>query len=295
MYMSASSPWYFIEAYYSFIIFVLSVMLSSILFFVFFCGWEIKIIIFMSSIRKSIEIFERVTIFCDLHTMYCSLILVGFIFIVNGYADSIEDRYYFNLILRVLWRYPILKQTLIHRCSKELDKCKNNKILRSYTNIIDDDDLQEILNNLIDCFINSEICFQNDNWQEWSEWSSCSVTCGIGRMIRKRSCKTNRQCLVDLFSIESTSCFMNFCLNNSEKHLKRVKDNISQQSIEKNFYIIFIFIFPLFFTILCLPLCLFYYIYEFDFKIHALLIYVLSQCNRIYEIKRRRRRINISR
>ena len=54
-----------------------------------------------------------------------------------------EDRYYFDLILRELWRYPILKQTLIRRCRKELDKCKSNRILRSYRRMIHQKEVRE--------------------------------------------------------------------------------------------------------------------------------------------------------
>jgi hypothetical protein len=77
-----------------------------------------------------------------------------------------------------------------------------------------------------------------------------------------------------------------------------IKNNIithsfDHKSIQNNFNIIFIFLFPFFFTLLCIPLCVFYYIYEFDFKIHGLIIHILSICNRCYETKRKR--INISR
>ncbi len=103
--------------------------------------------------------------------MSYSFVLVGMIFLVNGYGDRIEDRYYFDLILRALWRYPILKQTFIRRCWKKLDKCKSNRILLSYINMIDDEELQRTLNYLI-----------NEKWKQWSEWSSCSVTCGMGKI-----------------------------------------------------------------------------------------------------------------
>jgi len=108
----------------------------------------------------------------------------------------------------------------------------------------------------------------------------------IGRIVRTRSCKSDRQCLIDSFSTQSNSCFTNSCTNDYEKHVKH-------KSIENKFNIIFIFIFPVFFTFLCIPLCVFYYIYEFDFKIHALTIHILSIRNRHYEMKRRR--INIDR
>ncbi|CAF5083797.1 unnamed protein product, partial [Rotaria sp. Silwood1] len=111
--------------------------------------------------------------------MYYSFVIIGLLFTIYRYVYSNEDRYYFDLILKALWRYPIIKQILIHLCSKELDKCKNDQILRAYTNMINDNNLQQILDNLIECFINSETCIQINDWQQWSEWSSCSVTCGI--------------------------------------------------------------------------------------------------------------------
>lgn len=65
--------------------------------------------------------------------------------------------------------------------------------------------------------------------------------------------------------------------------------------------LIFIILFPLLFTLICLPLCLLYYIYEIDFKIHAWFMYGFSQCNQCCETtdgnnrrgRRRERRINI--
>jgi hypothetical protein len=37
--------------------------------------------------------------------------------------------------------------------------------------MIDDEELQRTLNYLI-----------NEKWKQWSEWSSCSVTCGMGKI-----------------------------------------------------------------------------------------------------------------
>lgn len=110
-----------------------------------------------------------------------SYVLVGLVFLVNRYADSSDDRDYFQLILRELWSYPILKQTLIHLCRTEFDKCKRNQIFRTYLYNIHDRHLKTNLDYFIECFMEVRICRDDEHWQSWSQWTTCSVTCGKGR------------------------------------------------------------------------------------------------------------------
>ncbi len=119
----------------------------------------------------------------------------------------------------------------------------------------------------------------------------------IGRTVRIRSCKPNRQCLIGSLSSQSINCFANSCTINYRKKLNMIENNImthspDYKSTKNNLNIIFIFLFPFLFTLLCIPLCVLYYIYELDFKIHALTIHILSKCQRHDETKGKR--INIS-
>lgn len=110
----------------------------------------------------------------------------------------------------------------------------------------------------------------------------------LGYMIRTRSCKSNHQCLIDLFSTQRTTCFNRSCFEKPSNEIKTnmISHSISEQTIENHFYIRFIFI------LLCFPLCIFYYLYELDFKMYALIIYILSEYNKFYEIKSQRININ---
>ena len=107
----------------------------------------------------------------------------------------------------------------------------------------------------------------------------------IGHIVRTRSCKPSRQCIISSVTTQWSYCFSRSCVNNYRKHLNVAEKNTITHSIDyklryRNLNVAFIFLFPFFFTIICLPLCICYYIYEFDFKLHALTIHILSLCNR---------------
>ncbi|XP_030761731.1 uncharacterized protein LOC115886629 isoform X2 [Sitophilus oryzae] len=47
------------------------------------------------------------------------------------------------------------------------------------------------------------------NWHKWTEWSPCSVTCGKGRLIRWRHCRSN--CKEAETEMEEMSCQLPEC------------------------------------------------------------------------------------
>lgn len=121
----------------------------------------------------------------------------------------------------------------------------------------------------------------------------------LGHLIRKRFCKRDHHCSIDSDSIQTKDCYVGSCPNDYS-NLSFFSDWSTSQSQANQFKSIFIFFFPLVFTLICLPLCIIYYIYEMDFKIHACFMYGFGQWNRCCEIttngnrnRRRRGRINI--
>lgn len=201
-------------------------------------------------------------------------VLIAVIVLRNGYAHTRDDRYYFQLILREFERYPILKQTLIQYCWNNLDKCKRNEIFRSSIRMFHHRKKKKKIDDLFRCFIDSQQCYHPLLNHEI-----------FGHVIRKRSCKFNRRCSMESNGIEMKDCQTGSC-----------PDEHSNQNHER---LIFIILFPLVFTLICLPLCLLYYIYEIDFKTHAWFMYGFSQCNQCCKTtssnnrRRGRRRINI--
>lgn len=105
----------------------------------------------------------------------------------------------------------------------------------------------------------------------------------IGRIIRTRSCKSYQQCLINSHSMESDYCFADACIDNYQKQFNRKSIiNNDHRFIHNQYHVIFLFMFPICFTLICLPLCIYYYVYEFDFKFHALTVHILSICNRYF-------------
>ena len=107
--------------------------------------------------------------------MYSKLILIGLSFVINGDENRNDDRHDFESIVDILWRYPSLKQTLIHSCHQQVNKCKNPSTLRLYTRLADDEDVGKLLHVLTNCFRTSSNC-------RIIQFDSCSfVTCPIGK------------------------------------------------------------------------------------------------------------------
>lgn len=59
-------------------------------------------------------------------------------------------------------------------------------------------------------FFNCQVIISvSGNWSEWSTWSKCSVTCGIGISFRARHCLSGSNCAGDIF--DQKSCFEISC------------------------------------------------------------------------------------
>lgn len=110
--------------------------------------------------------------------MYLMLILVVFSSVISADENRNDDRYYFDLIVDVLSRYPLLKQTLIRLCARQIDKCKNPSFCRLAISLVDDDqDLQELFQVLINCFLPSTPCrlFEKKSMANLCAKKNCSI------------------------------------------------------------------------------------------------------------------------
>lgn len=57
------------------------------------------------------------------------------------------------------------------------------------------------------CYLNFEIFL--DGWGCWSDWSSCSSSCGTGKSERRRQCLTPGGCVGD--AIQYQTCEGTLC------------------------------------------------------------------------------------
>lgn len=91
---------------------------------------------------------------------------------------------------------------------------------------------------------------------------------------------------------ELSHCFLQSCLTSStlKKHIILHANN--HVPIDEYWIVLAILVFPCLLTFLCVPICVLYYVYEIDFKLHASTSQLYSLCQKYCEIKRRR--INMS-
>ncbi|XP_026670047.1 thrombospondin-1-like [Ceratina calcarata] len=66
-----------------------------------------------------------------------------------------------------------------------------------------------------DSLFRPEITSEEENgvWDDWGNWSTCSVTCGNGRRVRWRHCSANN-CVKGLKKAQIKTCHLKKCDTN---------------------------------------------------------------------------------
>ena len=71
-------------------------------------------------------------------------------------------------------------------------------------------DQKDILQIIFDCSLSIDIL---DNFEEWSMWTPCTGTCGVGTRKRSRECQAGFECLGQCDQVEkcTTPCRLANC------------------------------------------------------------------------------------
>jgi hypothetical protein len=119
------------------------------------------------------------------------------------------------------------------------------------------------------------------------------ITGLAGRRTRTRTCKSGHRCLLGAMTRQLNDCLSQPCSDESDQTLSSTENQTIAYWDNDSLVVILIVLFPVCFTLLCLPLCVLYYVYELDFKLHALTVRLCSLYSRGCQTTRGR--INISR